>query len=260
MTAKTRPHVAPWNSEYKAELKSPWSNLLVSGCSFTDNISMTETVTWPWYLKTLMDFDCVYDCSQSGSGNNHIFNSIVNECETNPAINGQSTLAVIMWSGWSRADAIGHKHVTQTLCPISNYEFSENYATLSLFRNSRDNKTEAEKLCVQYARVVEPEAQIYESCLKIIGLKNYLENKKIPHVFVSWKPIESEYDFIADPNIPQMAQQIKSFLAPIPTLDEYAHSKHLQIADGHPSTEAHLRWSRNVLMPYLIEFIYDTKM
>lgn len=253
MPARTRPLIQSWNTDYRPDQRTLVPNLLVSGCSFTDNISMTETVTWPWYLKTLMGFRTVYDCSQSGSGNNHIFNSIVNECETNTDITSKNTMAVIMWSGWSRSDAIGHKHVTQTLCPISNYEFSENYATLSLFRNSRDNKTEAEKLCVQYARVVEPEAQIYESCLKIIALKNYLENKKMPYVFLSWKNIENEFKFVSDPHVLSMGEQIAGYMAPIVTLDDYAASKHLQAPDGHPDTEAHLRWSRHVLMPYLFE-------
>ncbi len=253
MPARTRPLIQAWNTDYRPDQRTLVPNLLVSGCSFTDNISMSETVTWPWYLKTLMGFRTVYDCSQSGAGNGHVFNSIVNEIENNSAITSNNTMTVIMWSGWSRADVIGHTAVTATIHPISNYEFSDNFATLSLYRQPRDTGLPAEKLCAQYARVVDPEAQIYDTCLKIIALKNYLENKKMPHVFLSWKNIENEFKFVSDPHVLSMGEQIADYMAPIVTLDDYAASKHLRAPDGHPDTEAHLRWSRHVLMPYLFE-------
>jgi hypothetical protein len=256
MTAKTRPLVQPWNTEYRPEQGSPWPTLLVSGCSFTDNISMKETVTWPWYLKTLMGFQTVYDCSQSGAGNNHIYNSILNECETNNDIDTKNALVVVMWSSWSRADVIAHKSMTKHIHSFSNYEFSGEFNTLSLYRNSRDDKSAAEKLCNQYAKVIDPEAQVYETCLRIIGLKNYLENKKIAHVFLSWKSVEIEYNFVNDKHVQKLGQQIQSFMAPVMTLDDYARFKHLKNLDGHPSTEAHLRWSRNVLMPYLLDYAF----
>ncbi len=253
MVAKTRPLVQAWNPEYRADNVSLFPNLLVSGCSFTDNISMTESVTWPWYLKTLFDFTAVYDCSQSGAGNNHIFNSIINEIETNANINSHNTLTVVMWSSWSRADVIGSSEVTKNIHSVSNYQFSDNFCTLSLYRQPRDTKSEEEKLCAQYARVVDPEAQVYESCLKIIALKNYLENKKMPYVFCSWKKLEAEYSFVKDQAVQYLAQQISNHMAPIISLDEYATGRNLRAPDGHPDTEAHLRWSRHVLMPYIIE-------
>lgn len=255
MTARTRPDVQPWNPVYQPEHVSGIPNLLVSGCSYTDNISMTETVTWPWYLKTLLGFQQVLDCSQSGAGNNHIHNSIINECETNPEVTAESTLVIVMWSGWSRADVIGHQSITRTIHPISNYDFSPSYSTFSLFRNPRDNKSPAEKLCEQYSRVIEPEAQVYESSLRIVGLKNYLENKKIPHVFIPWKNLGAEYKFVKDQHVDLLGQQIESFMANITCLDDYAKQRHLVAPDGHPSTEAHLRWSRNILMPYLLEHV-----
>jgi hypothetical protein len=67
-------------------------------------------------------------------------------------------------------------------------------------------------------QVIDPEAQVYETCLRIIGLKNYLENKKIAHVFLSWKSVEIEYNFVNDKHVQKLGQQIQSFMAPVMTL------------------------------------------
>lgn len=252
MTARTRPDITSWDPTYKPTRVSPWPNLLVSGSSYTDNISMTETVTWPWYLKTLLGFQTVYDCSQSGAGNDHIYNSVINECETNPGIANTTTLVVVMWSGWSRADVIADQETSKTFHPMSRYDFSSNYSTLGLFRKSLGNPTPAEKLCSQYKQVIRPEAQIYESCLRMIGLKNYLENKKFRHVFVTWKPVAQEYESVKDDHVQKLARQITEMMAPLPSLDEYARERHLMGADGYPDTEAHLRWARNILGPHIL--------
>ena len=65
---------------------SQWQNLLVSGCSYTWNNSMTDICTWPYYLRDLGNFQQVWDCSQGGSGPAHCFNSIINELTINPEL------------------------------------------------------------------------------------------------------------------------------------------------------------------------------
>lgn len=252
MVARTRPNVQPWDPTYRPQRASPWPNLLVSGCSLTENISMTETITWPWYLKTLMGFKTVYDCSQSGAGNDHIYNSIVNECETNFNLTCNNTLVIVMWSAWSRADVIADQATSSSFHPVSRYDFSENYSSLGLFRKSLGVISPVEKLCAEYKKIIRPEAQIYESCLRIVGLKNYLENKKFQHIFVSWKPIEQEYQLIEDTNIQTLAHTISQMMAPVPSLDQYAQDRHLLGLDRTIETEAHLRWARNILMPYIL--------
>lgn len=259
MVARTRPDVRPWFEGYKPQHSVPWTNLLISGSSYTDNISMTETVTWPWYLKTLLGISTVYDCSQSGAGNDHIYNSVINECEINPCIKPETTLVIVMWSAWSRCDVISDQKTSADTLPVSRFDFSENYSTLSIMRKRLGNPTPVERLCAQYSQIVRPDAQSYSSCLRIIGLKNYLENKKLAHVFVPWRSIHQEYESIQDDNLRAMAHKITQMMAPLPSLDEYAKERHLLSVEGQPDTEAHLRWSRNILMPYLNDFIYDIK-
>jgi hypothetical protein len=111
MTAKTRKLAKQFTTTYSTEFK----NLLVSGCSYTFNNSENHICSWPYYLRDLAGFNEVYDCSQSGAGSNHIFNSIINEIETNININIQDTLVIIMWSGLTRTDVIAEQDITAEL-------------------------------------------------------------------------------------------------------------------------------------------------
>ena len=96
-------------------------NLIVSGCSFTHNNSMSASVTWPYYLRDLGGFENVLDTSLPGAGNYHISNSLIWALESESTDPKQS-LVIVMWSGNDRDDWI---------TPVSNinqYPFEFKYS------------------------------------------------------------------------------------------------------------------------------------
>jgi hypothetical protein len=222
--------------------------LLVSGCSFTWNNSEEHICSWPYYLRDIAGFDRVFDCSQSGAGSNHIFNSIINEIETNTEVSPEDTLIVIMWSGLTRTDVISTTDITKPWHFMSNYHFDDEFSTLSIFNNVTGN-TPLDDLCRQYKRLVGFDAQIYESLLKIIALDAYLKQKDFKYVFLSWKDPDTDTEHINS----SLVNIVDSLLDPVRYLDDYAKSNQLQETDGHPTPNGYLRWTREYLIPYLVD-------
>ena len=250
MTAQIRPYLEPANWPVDHDLC--FKNILVNGCSFTFNNSDTDCCTWPYYLAETvgLDFEQVYDCSQSGAGSSHVLYSTVNEIETNNNLSPESTLVIVMWSGLARVDVIGKQNITKEWHHMSNYQFNNELATLSLFRNIDTEKSNIEKLCKFYSATVGLTEQIYQSCLNIIALKNYLENKKFKFVFTSWKNSDLELSTVDN----QLADQVKLiFNEDLTYLGDWAKERNMLIPnDGHPDTEAHIQWTRQQLIPCLL--------
>ena len=229
---------------FKPLYQTPYKNLLASGCSMTFNNSQEHMCSWPYYLRDLGGFETVYNVAQSGAGTSHIFNSIVNEVENNPQVNPEHTQIIVMWSGLTRTDTITTKDITAPWHHMSNYHFNERFATLSLW-NRPTGDTLIDELCRNYKLLVDVDATIYESMLKIIALKGYLENKGFNSVFTN----------MMDP-----AEELKRInktineLDDIPYLLEFAtEQKMLESNDGHPTPDGYLRWTKEHLIPYLVK-------
>jgi len=244
MIAHTRNISRIFSQTYKSDFK----NLLVSGCSYVWNNSEEHACTWPYYLRDLSGFDKVLDCSQSGAGSNHIFNSIVYETETNHDVNPKSTLIIVMWSGLSRHDIIATRAVTSKWHQMSNYNFDEQYSTFSIFANSKGNDS-ISALCRDYWKIVDFKSQILESAIKILTLKYFLKSKGFNSVFLSWKPIIEDLSLI-EPS--PMIEKVIECIDSVVDLDTYAETTKQRIPnDGHPTPDAHLQWTKEHLLPYL---------
>lgn len=253
MTAKLRNIPKQFDSTHSSKFK----NLFVSGCSFTYNNSENSTCTWPYYLRDFVGFDQVYDCSQSGAGNSHIFNSVVNEVETNTAISPESTMMIVMWSGMSRVDVIATQALAKSWHFMSNnYQLDDKFSTLSIFNIEHfrfssgygNNKTsDLETMCYHYRRLIEPEAQIYQSMLNIISLYHYLKNKNYNFVFLNYMDPTPELECIKNPLVSTVSQMF----APVLDLGTYSQSTRQLEVDDHPSPDGYLSWTKDYLIPYL---------
>jgi len=240
MTAKIR----NIPQQFTATHTTQYQNLLVSGCSFTWNNSEKDLCTWPYYLRDLAGFSQVYDCSQSGAGSNHIFNSTINELETNVILSPKNTLVIIMWSGLTRTDVIANNTITRPWHHMSNYNFDNKFSTLSIF-NSVEGTSLLDTMCKHYKMIVDPESQIYESAIKMIALDAYLKSKNYNYIMLSWKDPTDEFSQI-NGNIIDVAQSI---LDSVDYLGSYAvRTKQM---DGHPTPDGYLGWTRECLLPYL---------
>ena len=221
-------------------------NLMVSGCSFTYNNSESHVCTWPYYLRDICGFHEVYDCSQSGAGTNHIFNSLINEIETNDDISPDNTLVIVMWSGLSRTDVIAGQDITERWHHMSNYHFDRRFATLSLF-NQVGGDDLIDNLCKDYKTLVDLDAQIYESALKILGLDAYLRHKDFEFIFTSWINPSLDLETLSKP----MQKKILGLMDTVQYLGSYAQSNQKLESDGHPSPDGHLGWTKDELIPCL---------
>ena len=233
---------------FAATCQTKFKNLLVSGCSFAFNNSTEHACSWPYYLRDIANFEEVHDCSQSGAGSNHIFNSVINEIETNNAITPDNTLVICMWSGLTRTDTIATRDITKPHHQMSNYDFDDKFSTLSIF-NHNSGDSPVDEMSRQYKKIVDVNAQIYESCLKIIALDAYLKHTGFTSVFTSWQD--------PGPDLLQLTSGIKDLVKnkfdKIQFLGNYAKENNLLEPDGHPNPIGYLAWTREYLVPFLVE-------
>lgn len=229
--------------------RTPFKNLLVSGCSYTWNNSDQYICTWPYYLRDLASFDEVYDCSQGGAGSNHIFNSVVNEVSTNSNLSPKDTFVIIMWSGLERVDFICTADLVKTTRPQSltgYYQFDDQnkFASLSVWPSSNDDLQQLLKL---YRVTVDPSSQILESCIKIIALGKFLDSLGYRYCFVNWR--DQSYNIDKFNNL--ITKQASALMSDIETLDGFTARKGTRVHDGHPTPDSHLAWTREILLPHL---------
>jgi len=218
-----------------------FTNLLVSGGSYVWNNSEDHVCTWPYVLKDLAGFQEVHDCSQSGAGPTHVFNSIINEIETNKNLNSDNTTIIVMLSDMSITDTITTNSITKSWHHMSNYNFNDQFSTLTLFKeitHKGSSNSSLEKLCVEYAKHIDFDAQVYENLIKIKALHAYLNAKNFQTIYLHWNTAEI-------PDLNNYVDQIES-------LDHWTQHNNMRIpGDRHPTPEAHLTWTRNILVPYL---------
>jgi hypothetical protein len=244
---------------YPRTIKSKFKNVLVSGCSFTFNNSKTDACSWPYYLRELANIDII-DGSQSGAGNDHIFNSIINEIEVNEHINPRDTLVIIMWAGFSRVDFICEHDITKNWYWNDNYyKFNDKFSTFSLWPNSSNKYPDLFKLEQIYRKNIGFDAQIYASNLKIIALKNYLENKGFNYIFTQSLTNQDgatgiKGETVEEFEIPKkLSKQVTSVVSNMVFLGNFADSIGSYEDDGHPSHEAHLQWTKKHLIPRMVK-------
>jgi hypothetical protein len=235
--------------QFKSEYQSKFKNLLVSGASFTWNNSDVDICRWPYYLRDIGNFEQVFDCSQSGAGSNHIFNSVINECETNPDVDPNDTLVVIMWPELSRTDTITLTSVTKARHHCSNYAFDERFSTLTINNITTGGKNIVDDLCKLYKRVVDMDAQIYESSLKIIGLNSYLDKQGFTKVFVFDSDRTKSKLELLPKSLQISVLETMTWIAP---LGEFAiGTGQLEPDNVHPTPDGYLDWTRQYLAPTL---------
>jgi hypothetical protein len=246
MTATIRKLTRVFTPEYQTKFQ----NLLVSGCSYTWNNSDQHICTWPYYLRDLAGFKEVFDCSQGGAGNNHIFNSVVNELSSNHSLTPDNTCVIIMWSGLERVDFICRSDVVRISRPRSltgYYQFddSDTFASLSVWPSSNDT---LQDLLKTYRVTVDSQAQILESAIKIIALKEFLKSLGYSFCFVDWR--DQHYQIKNFDTT--VVDQASSTISTIETLDSFTTRKGTRVSDGHPTPDSHLCWTREILLPHLI--------
>lgn len=210
-----------------------YKNLIVGGCSFTHNINDLHSSQWPYYLRDLCNFNEVYDCSLPGAGNQQIATSIQWTLETQP-FDPNETLIVAMISGHTRQGCFNDK-------PQPNFQY--NYAPDVWWNNAK-----------QQTRPAMRPALSVENYLHVLNLKTYLAPYQYVLLdFVDYTIPDRSNSFDITEYLPEeLANRYRSWFAPVESIYKFCvRNDLLDQDDFHPSSNGHLEWTRQVLVPWL---------
>ena len=251
MSFTTR-RIFSYNNCLSITMKSSFKRLLVSGCSFTDQIKHTEKnlpLSWPGYAACRCNIPEVIDLSNTAAGNEYIATSIVNEIENYSDIDLQNTLILIMWSGLDRRELL-HYH-------DSNFVKESKRGIIDKI------KFEREQSSTENIKPAIAKAEALRSWKNIILVENYLRAKKANfgfsfYVNVFDPPFIPRLDYSSNaPDVLEKnkVQQLKncSWLHDHnKSVYEYCLKKDLLSDDlFHPDHNGYLDWTDNILLPSL---------
>lgn len=217
-----------------------YKNLLVGGCSFTYNISDTDSSSWPYYLRDKCAFDQVYDCSIEGASNYQIFSSVIYALETNN-LDPTDTLVIIMWSGYNRESKIVSTTRVGNVKNVYHYNNQVSCINTTTYNKEFNQKSN--------------ESQSLENYLHVVSTWNYLKNRGYQLVFLNYidTKIKNKNTFDIEEFLPTvLKRKFTSMFADIENFFVYCvKHNHLQEDQFHPTMQGHLEWTHNVLAPAL---------
>ena len=228
-------------------------NLIVSGCSFTHNNSMSASVAWPYYLRDLGGFENVFDTSLPAAGNYHISNSLIWALESE-SIHPEQSLVIVMWSGNDRDDWITPGS------NINHYPFEFKYSdnvmsaiTGGALAESQGNTKIQHK---DFFAIQDKESRAIKNYLFITNTWHYLQNKGFRFVFLNFLNPElssrtGHFDikkYLPKKQCKNLDHMMENIIDPY----TWALKHHfLWTDDFHPSPDGHLNWTKYVLLPHL---------
>lgn len=241
-----------------------YENLLVAGCSFTDNrsqspdIANNHIVTWPYYLRDLCGFKTVIDCSLPGAGNKFIHDAVISELEYNQDISAKNTFVVVMWSGNDRDDFIASNSAVDSSI-ADHYEFPNgSSAIISRGPQSKSN-------CVldlnNIDKIKDTNSKTLENYIHTIGLSAYLENFGYEYIFTQFHQgnlDDDHWDLATTLDKSQLIERYNTLVNKIqPALGDYAlASNQLSNDNYHPDPQSNLEWTKLFLIPEILHKLH----
>lgn len=233
---------------------SNFSNLVVSGCSFTINESPNSHVSWPNCLAIWSGMN-IKNLAVCGAGNKHIADSIILYLEKNKP-NPKNTLVIAMWSGIDRINWI----VDKTMMPVDkDWRFVYDYDCFNelLSSSKKYNNSKVKDAFNHYKLFQTNKTEALNSWLAIESLTNYLKANRYTYLYTAFQNIFTGTTFDFENHLRSIGLSINKDNW-FPTeynsfLGEYAKIKKLTAADGwHPSVECHELWVEEILVPEFI--------
>jgi hypothetical protein len=184
--------------------------LITSGCSFTEGQS------WPTHLAKLMDRELV-NKAEGGRGNYYISNQIYSTF-ADTKYNSANSKVVVMWSGLDR------------------YDF---------YRKGEWLRPNA-RFYVKHHAI---ENSYLQSLQYIIGVQEFLNNRDIPYLFLTFMDIfdldEQCLNLYANKQLRKLVDWDKfHFHKGTSGLDEWVKDNNLGIlSDGHPDEESYKKYA-----------------
>lgn len=168
-------------------------NLVVNGCSFTQETDYTRT--WASFLREKINPENYINLAQGGAGNKYICDSTISFLESN-TISSKNTLIIIMWSGVGRKDL----HISEEwffyFKEYYDYLCRRNDETCYLhsggLTNSWLENKKTRKIFENIYKISDPLSICIENLLFFIHLKSYLKSNNYKFYFTNyfntWNP------------------------------------------------------------------------
>lgn len=234
-------------------------NLIVSGCSFTQNISQQYSIAWPEYLAQRYSIPNLVNCAVGGAGNSHI-NSTTQWALEYTLYDPKQSLVVVMWSGNDRDDLIiDSSYLDPTY--LFRFDYADGVSAAVTGGSSDRCRTNAQQSFRVVADLKSPASRAVENYLYVNSLYNYLQNHGYRFVFLDYldRSLPSRtVDFDITLYLPEeLAQRYRSRFAPVENIYAWCLRRDLLTDDDfHPSPDGHLAWTDRVLIPYLDSILF----
>ena len=234
-------------------------NLVVSGCSFTDD---SQQPTW---VKSVADIYKVtyHNLARGGAGNSYICNSVIDHLETG-VYNPEETLVLVMWSGTSRKDIrVSEKYWNKLKYYFKFKSAENNYYVGSCGTGNawQDNKDTRALFEMQYLSS-DAVSLCNDSVRHFINLENYLKSHNYKFKFTGfynlWKSSVNDLVYVSDVGEPLLGKYAQEFNLTNwffidenrNSLWEFAKQHNMKDDHGwHPSAEAHKLYAENIVVP-----------
>jgi len=233
-----------------------FDNLIVGGCSFTYNNSESDTCTWPYYLRDLGGFKTVYDTSMPGGGNTHIKNSLIYGLEKNK-FDTDRTLVIVQWAGHDRDDYVVDPDIMNNY-PFQYYYESDAVLGITGGEDGNGNFKNPEPIA-QIQKFKNKTTRAIENYITIKSLESYLISNNFKFVFFEYRDYSlPAKDLNFDPKIfldPSLAEKYQAMMTVIQqNFYRFCLYHNLMTDDDyHPNPNGHLTWTRECLLPSLVD-------
>jgi len=239
-------------------------NLLVNGCSFTDDSGCV--LTWATFLKEIVRPEQYINLASGGAGNEYICKSTINFLETTH-LDPEQTLIVIMWSGTGRKDLTVSGewwyHLKNDYYYLAKATNEEYYLFSGGLTNSWLDNSFTKNTFSPLYKLSDPLSLSLDSLYHFNVLKNYLENKKYQFKFTSYfdywsSDIESVHD-TGDYSIGWFCKDhpvyknfdFSNWICIDNSLGNFAKSLDELDQTVHPTTAAHSKFTTDILVHQL---------
>jgi hypothetical protein len=243
-------------------------NLIVSGCSFTDN---RYHHTWANFVADLLRPSVFVNLGRSSAGNTYISHSVI-DCLARNAYVPTETLILIMWSGPDRHDLLvsgEYWHLVQNYTCKTDLSDPDGYWIFSGGRsNSWLDHVETRKLFGPHYTTVDPFVICTRSLLQMSLTSSHLNQLGYRHAFMSYvnywnSDLSCQSVGHGDFNMSFFCQNLPIFQRMTfanwifandnkDTIYEFCRDRGLLSQDKfHPSMMAHKLYAEQVVVPYL---------
>jgi hypothetical protein len=250
------------------------TDLVVSGCSFTHNYA---NKTWPEFLLEHLPKAKLHNLSYPGAGNRYIAHSMMQYLNRNN-LDPQTTLILIMWSGLTREDVTVSKEAFEIVPDSSKFKICDDHwvfsgGILGAWRQfNLPVSGVLQPMFENFYRITNNYSMAKNTLIHMINTKTFLEKHGYSYRFMSyvnyWKPMD---DLVGDPGHEDFSLTYHCNNDPLLNslgnnwiwadsekncLYEYAQAhKELEDDQFHPTEQGQNRFTKNILVPQLKEFL-----